>query len=605
MTSSDTDTIRTLIQKKDADGSVRHGAEWLQLWSDPHALKSAEEKHALAAMAMQRERSESAIAANMRALSGKSDLDILFTNKDAVSRDQCCLPPLAGPFATSAERGYSDLLALLIRHPRGPHSLTSAKQNQIETRFWAARSVALGLSQYPGVSKNIMRYAQSEMTRTGLAHSLLAADMPLDQVLIWLTLHSFHPHDGFLMDNGGLEMWWGWFGRHVPALFDDMRLNLEDRQLFAAACGAAANRLLAHYPDAQTQPLPFIIEDANNAEETNQDQVTKEAGADDASRFGEPHRRSATPPLQHQSYHIFTRQHDEVVPIQALMSEAELIKARMRLDQSLAEQTPSIRKAASELRRLLESKTLREWSFDQHEGQLDAGRLSRVVVNPFHALSFKTEEAAPTVDCAITLLIDNSGSMRGQHITQAAMSADIIASILSECRIPFEVLGFTTRGFRGGKSYKDWVSAGKPANPGRLCDLLHVIYKEADQPWRKAKADIAGLYTPPFLAENIDGEALAWAAGRLMRRSETRRILIVISDGAPADKTTLEHNQDTSFLLRHTYQTIQQCRAQSIEVKAIGIGYDVSHLYADTLTLENADMLAETLLHTLHRLFIY
>jgi cobaltochelatase CobT len=245
----------------------------------------------------------------------------------------------------------------------------------------------------------------------------------------------------------------------------------------------------------------------------------------------------------------------------------------------------------------------RSWDFDLDEGVLDAGRLARVVVNPLLALSYKRERDTEFRDTVVTLLIDNSGSMRGRPITVAAMCGDILSRTLERCAVKVEVLGFTTRAWKGGQSRERWVAEGKPRNPGRLNDLRHIIYKSADAPWRRARKNLGLMLREGLLKENIDGEALAWAYRRLLSRSEHRRILMVISDGAPVDDSTLSVNPG-NYLEKHLRETIRDIENRgAVELVAIGIGHDVTRYYRRAVTIVDAEELGGTMMKKLTELF--
>jgi len=302
-------------------------------------------------------------------------------------------------------------------------------------------------------------------------------------------------------------------------------------------------------------------------------------------------------------YHPFTTQFDEVVAAQELCDEEELTRLRAYLDQQLVHLQGAVSKLANRLQRRLMAQQNRSWDFDQEEGLLDSARLSRVVVNPAASLSYKIERDTEFRDTVVTLLIDNSGSMRGRPISIAAMSADIMARTLERCGVKVEILGFTTRAWKGGQSREKWLSEGRPPMPGRLNDLRHVIYKTADMPWRRARKHLGLMMREGLLKENIDGEALLWAHERLVGRPEERRILMVISDGAPVDDSTLSVNTGT-YLEKHLRQVIQWIETRSpVELIAIGIGHDVTRYYARAVTIMDAEQLGGTMVEQLAALF--
>lgn len=303
------------------------------------------------------------------------------------------------------------------------------------------------------------------------------------------------------------------------------------------------------------------------------------------------------------TYHAYTHEYDETVDADELCEADELGRLRTQLDQHLAPLQSIIGRLANRLQRRLLAQQSRGWEFDLEEGLLDAGRLARVIANPLHALSFKVETEADFKDTVVSLLIDNSGSMRGRPITLAAISADIMARTLERCGVKVEILGFTTRAWKGGQSRERWLAEGKRANAGRLNDLRHIVYKSADAPWRRARKNLGLMLREGILKENIDGEALLWAHERLLGRTEQRRVLMVISDGAPVDDSTLSVNPG-SYLERHLRDVIDRIEGGSaVELVAIGIGHDVTRYYKRAVTLVDAEQLSGTMIGELSDLF--
>ncbi|MEM7252751.1 MAG: cobaltochelatase subunit CobT [Pseudomonadota bacterium] len=303
------------------------------------------------------------------------------------------------------------------------------------------------------------------------------------------------------------------------------------------------------------------------------------------------------------TYHAFTTEFDEIIEADELCDTEELNRLRAQLDQHLAHLQHVVGRLANRLQRRLLAKQSRSWHFDLEEGLLDAARLARVVANPTNALSFKLEAQADFRDTVVTLLIDNSGSMRGRPITIAAISADILARTLERCGVKVEILGFTTRAWKGGQSRERWLAQGKKSNAGRLNDLRHIIYKSADAPWRRARKKLGLMLREGILKENIDGEALMWAYTRLLQRPEQRRILMVISDGAPVDDSTLSVNPG-NYLERHLREVIEQIEnSDQVELIAIGIGHDVTRYYRRAVTLVDAEQLSGTIVEELSDLF--
>ena len=302
-------------------------------------------------------------------------------------------------------------------------------------------------------------------------------------------------------------------------------------------------------------------------------------------------------------YKAYTQKFDEEIEAAELCDNEELDRLRTYLDSQLAGLQGVVTRLANRLQRRLMAQQSRSWDFDQEEGMLDAARLTRVVVSPGHALSYKIERDTEFKDTVVTLLIDNSGSMRGRPISIAAISADILARTLERCGVKTEILGFTTRAWKGGQSREMWLSDGRPANPGRLNDLHHILYKKADEPWRRARRNLGLMMREGLLKENIDGEALMWAHDRLLRRPEDRRILMVISDGAPVDDSSLSVNP-AGFLESHLRKVIDWIENQSpVQLAAIGIGHDVTRYYKRSVTIMDVEQLGGTIIEQLADLF--
>ncbi|NQV60297.1 MAG: cobaltochelatase subunit CobT, partial [Alphaproteobacteria bacterium] len=302
-------------------------------------------------------------------------------------------------------------------------------------------------------------------------------------------------------------------------------------------------------------------------------------------------------------YRFFTDEFDEIVDAVDLCDVEELGRLRAYLDQQLSNMQGVVARLANRLQRRLMAKQTRSWEFDLEEGMLDAGKLSRILTDPLLPLSFKKEQDTDFRDTVVTLLIDNSGSMRGRPITVAAMCADILARTLERCAVKVEILGFTTRAWKGGQSREKWLREGKPAAPGRLNDLRHIIYKSADAPWRRARRGLGLMMREGLLKENIDGEALIWAHNRLVHRPEQRRILMVISDGAPVDDSTLSVNAG-NYLEKHLRAAINWIETQSpVELIAIGIGHDVTRYYQRAVTIVDAEQLGGAMMDKLAELF--
>ena len=304
------------------------------------------------------------------------------------------------------------------------------------------------------------------------------------------------------------------------------------------------------------------------------------------------------------NYKVFTKEFDEVINANILCDTQELEKLRLSLDQQVFSFQPLVVKIANKLQRKLLAQQKRQWEFNLEEGFLDTSRLARIIANPSNKLSYKKEKNIEFKDTIVTLLIDNSGSMRGRPITVAALCSDIIAKTLERCLIKTEILGFTTKAWKGGRSREKWLHSDKPSNPGRLNDLRHIIYKNGDAPWRRSKKNLGLLLREGILKENVDGEALLWAFSRLQKRTEERKVLIIISDGAPVDDSTLSVNPGY-YLEKNLKDVISKIENKSnIELIAIGIGHDVSRYYKKAVTIMDVDELGKVLLNELSNIFI-
>jgi cobaltochelatase CobT len=348
-----------------------------------------------------------------------------------------------------------------------------------------------------------------------------------------------------------------------------------------------------------------LPESASDARDADSADTPEDADMGDSETPNEPWRprhHGANEP-RGPDYRPFTAKFDEMVGAEELCEPEELERLRGYLDKQLSHLQGVVARLANRLQRRLLAQQNRSWEFDLEEGVLDPARLSRVIVDPLHPLSFKREKDTRFRDTVVTLLLDNSGSMRGRPITVAATCADILARTLERCGVKVEILGFTTRAWKGGQSREAWLAAGKPQNPGRLNDLRHIVYKSADAPWRRSRKNLGLMMREGLLKENIDGEALDWAHKRLLARTESRRILMMISDGAPVDDSTLSVNAG-NYLERHLRWVIEDIETRSpVELIAIGIGHDVTRYYRRAVTIVDAEELGGAMTEKLAELF--
>ena len=569
--------VRSTINKRDRHGVVRHGAEWLALWADPGSVNETE-RVAVQQAARERDRAAQAIAATARALAGA---DV------AVPQE--------------ASRGAADDAGLLHRHHHAAlHETLAPAEPRARALFDVleqARVRALGAATMPGIRSNVAAVLAGRLDSLGLLHAQIAGQVPLAEALPALALEALS-EGGPLIDSGAMATWRLFAGRHFGPELADLLPLLADQRCYAAAARlaiAAMTRAMewdARPHSDQPEPLPeaggAIERTRTVAAVAADDSPVPDAGVGSAGE----HRSDLAP------YRAYTTDFDRELAADGIATPAELRDLRALLDGSAAAARAGAALAHRLQRQLLAEQTS-IWSFDQEEGLLDAGRLARVVVDPARPLAFKRERDAPARDTVVCLLIDNSGSMRGQPIALAALAADLAAAALERAGIACEILGFTTAGWRGGNSAKRWAAAGAPPFPGRICDLRHIVYKAAGTPYRAARLGIAAMLGD-LLRENVDGEALLWAAARLRARPERRRLLLVISDGAPSDRATLDAN-GADYLERHLRAVIAGIERSGIELSAIGLRHDVRRLYRDAVVVERADQLGPALLSQLGR----
>ncbi len=576
--------VRSTINKRDRHGVVRHGAEWLALWADPGSVQSEAERVAARRAARDRDRRNDAVAATARALAGAD----------------VALPP-------AAPRGVADDAGLWRRHHDAAlHAALAPADPRARSLFDAlerARVRAIGIRPMPGIRTNIAAVLAARLDAIGLLHAHLAAQVPLSEALPALALEAL-TDGGLLIDNGAMATWRLFARRHFAAELAALAPLLPDQRRYAAAALAAVaamTRAMQWNASKPSDPPEARAAGGETAAENATGTVSAAASTDapptDAGAA------TAPSPVRPDSagYRAYTTEHDREVAAESLATPADLRDLRALLDLSVAAARAGTARLAHRLQRQLLAAQASSWKFDEDEGLLDAGRLARVVVDPARPLAFKREHDAPARDTVVCLLIDNSGSMRGQPIALAALAADLAAAALERAGIACEVLGFTTAGWRGGDSAKRWAAAGAPPHPGRLCDLRHIVYKAAATPYRTARLGIAAMLRDGLLRENVDGEALLWAAARLRARPERRRLLLVISDGAPSDRATLDAN-GAGYLDRHLRSVVAAIERQDrIELSAIGLRHDVRRLYRDAVVVERADQLGPALLSQLGR----
>ncbi len=553
------------------------------------------------------------------------------------------LPTRALPPAEMAKlRGAADAAALKLRHhSESVHAARVPQRREAREVYDALEDVrveAVGSKHMAGVAANLRARLNDLCETEGYDRMTRKDQLPLPAALALLTRERISGEPAPAAAHRVLDLWRDSLGENADAALAEMARSTDDQDAFARAARKLLTALdLAEAEveseaeeqedgeesgeqssqqdqsgegEAQSQDQESMLGaqpetmQGEAAEEEAQETEDEGAAAEGDDKPGGPQQRREVPQTDDASrYHPFTTNFDEITEAEELCDPEELGRLRQQLDQQLSHLQGVVSKLANRLQRRLLAQQQRAWEFDLEEGQLDAARLARIVANPMLSLSYKREREADFRDTVVSLLIDNSGSMRGRPITVAAMCSDILARTLERCAVKTEILGFTTRAWKGGQSRERWVQEGKPRNPGRLNDLRHVVYKAADAPWRRARKNLGLMLREGLLKENIDGEALEWAYKRLRVRPEHRRILMVISDGAPVDDSTLSVNPG-NYLERHLRKVIGDIEGRGdVELIAIGIGHDVTRYYRRAVTIVDAEELGGTMMKKLAELF--
>ena len=589
-------------------------------------------------------------AAAMRAIAREPELQVTFAPEPAGLRgNEARLPAPSREVAreeAAVIRGEADAISLKLRfHDEVLHrrrAPTGAVARQVFNAVEQARCEARGARRMAGVANNLAAASEERCRTQGFARVTDREAAPLVEAVGLLAREAFAGQPIPQSARRMVDLWRPWIEAKAGTDFERLATAIDNQAAFADLARRLIEDLELGEPEAseaeadedqgqgqqeqdQAQQGTQGEAEQDTADDGMSGESREEAGdegaegaaedteGEDGVGMGEdgperPGRRwrpqndwsgqNAQP-----SYKPFTTEFDEVVDAETLCDAEELARLRLHLDQQLGHLQSVIGRLANRLQRRLLAKQNRSWEFDLEEGMLDAARLSRVVTNPAYPLSYKRERDTEFRDTVVALLLDNSGSMRGRPITVAAMSADILARTLERCGVKVEILGFTTRAWKGGQSRERWMAAGKPASPGRLNDLRHIVYKSADAPWRRARRSLGLMLREGLLKENIDGEALLWAHERLLPRSEKRKILMVISDGAPVDDSTLSVNPG-NYLEKHLREVIEYIETRSpVELTAIGIGHDVTRYYRRAVTIVDAEQLGGTMLEKLAELF--
>ena len=596
----------------------------------------------------QLERFKQALTGASRAISRESEVEVAFSTEAPGVSGNAIRVPMPGrslPRDQAMEaRGFADSSALRLRfHNAAMHSRNSPTEPVARACYDAIERVryeALGENNYSGMRENLASALELQMASDPISRADDAGEVPMQTAIALMLREALTGQAPPESARAGVELVREFVESRTGDDFEKLAYSIDDQQAFQQLSLDMLRHLELTRAEEVDEPGDDDGEDDQDQEspgddeQQDQDQAQspqemaaergegeddgegESEGADeqdlaegDVGEDGEdmmmPVRanRPWTDDPANFDYNAYTEEFDEIVDAQDLCDYEELDRLRAYLDSQLAGLQGVVTRLANRLQRRLMAQQNRSWDFDQEEGLLDAARLARVVVSPGHSLSYKVERDIEFKDTVVTLLIDNSGSMRGRPISIAAISADILSRTLERCGVKVEILGFTTRAWKGGQSREKWLNGGKPAAPGRLNDLRHIIYKKADQPMRRARRNLGLMMREGLLKENIDGEALLWAHSRLLARPEDRRILMVISDGAPVDDSTLSVN-NAGYLEQHLRKVIDWIEKQSpVQLVAIGIGHDVTRYYKRAVTIMDVEQLGGAIVEQLADLF--
>jgi len=599
------------------------------------------------------DRFKAVLGGTARAIAHEPEIELAFT-ADAPAQSgkhiKVPMPARTLPAEQVAEaRGFADGFALRLRHHDSKVHARLAPGDAIARSVFdaveGARVEALGARGYAGIAANLATALDLKLRADPITRARNRDEVPLSTALSLMVRERLTGAEAPALAAPGLALVRDWIEEKAGSDLDALGLAIDDQRAFASL----ATKLLEDLELIEGDMIPDEADEGGSEDEGTDEQESDE-GEDGESEGeqgqGEIEARGSDRDAEAQDgegaeqsdddvqdmdgepgdegedgmlpvrpnrpfsdfapqfeYKAWTTRFDEVIAATDLCDADELARLRSYLDQQLVHLQGAVTKLANRLQRRLMAQQNRSWDFDQEEGLLDAARLARVVVNPTQSLSYKIERETDFRDTVVTLLIDNSGSMRGRPISIAAISADILARTLERCGVKTEILGFTTRAWKGGQARETWLAAGRPPQPGRLNDVRHIVYKKADEPWRRARTSLGLMMREGLLKENIDGEALLWAHARLIARPEERKILMVISDGAPVDDSTLSVNSG-SYLERHLRQVIGWIETKSpVELAAIGIGHDVTRYYSRAVTIMDAEQLGGTIIEQLAALF--
>ncbi|KZZ22973.1 cobaltochelatase subunit CobT [Sulfitobacter sp. HI0082] len=595
-----------------------------------------------------------ALAEATKVMADDAELNVSYSvDPSGLSGDAMRLPQVSRRMTREEvllARGTADALALNRRYHDADTHARYAPQGDMARELYeameTARCEAMGARDMPGTAGNIDVKIKHEALRRGYDQAKQASDVPLSVAAGYMVRHMATGRPLPAGAENAMELWRGFIEDQAGGTLEGIDGSLADQADFARLARKMISDLgygdqLGDDPDSQDDEQEDQAEEGseeeqdpdstgqddqdeeeaegtpeNSQEQQQQDESQAQVSMDDEAdqELGDeadmpegdaPMDPPPPPPVSDADpeYRVYLGEHDEVIGAEELAEPIELERLRAYLDQQLEPLKGAVGRLANKLQRRLQAQQNRSWEFDLEEGTLDAGRLARVVANPTTPLSFKVEKDTEFRDTVVTLLLDNSGSMRGRPISIAAICADVLARTLERCNVKVEILGFTTRAWKGGQAREAWLNDGRPAQPGRLNDLRHIIYKSADAPWRRTRDHLGLMMKEGLLKENIDGEALEWAHRRMLARHEARKILMVISDGAPVDDSTLSVNP-ANYLEKHLRDVIAMVeKRRAVELLAIGIGHDVTRYYDRAVTITDVDQLAGAMTEQLAALF--
>ena len=583
-------------------------------------------------------RFKAALTSTVKAISGNANLEIKFGSSDSKKKNLIYLPNTKNIKNDYVDiRAQADSEALKIKYTNKKTYLKNQPSSKIARDLYSiaenVRCEKIGADKLKGIKKNITQSYGNKLKNLDFKTINESID------IFTLTAFEFYLRNYFFEEKQNtikkkLNKWQNIFDKKIKKYLPQLKKSLNHQETF--------NELVKNMLDG----LELASESSDKEKEENLDNSNKNETLNDDKQennspellqekeefgidsnlvssdieFDEKNKKqienddsfdSKTNAIYRsnniadkQQYKIFTEKYDEIASAETLEKSNEILRLRKNLDQQLTTLQNVVTKLANKLQRQLLAKQNRSWEFDLEEGTLDSSKLTRIIIDPYHALSFKREKNTEFKDTIVTLLIDNSGSMRGRPITIAALCADILSRILERCGVKVEILGFTTKNWKGGKSREKWNQSDKPSNPGRLNDLRHIVYKSADTPWRQSKKNLGLMLKEGILKENIDGEAILWAFQRIRGRKEDRKIIMVISDGAPVDDSTLSVNSG-DYLEKHLKQVVQLIEEKSeVEILAIGIGHDVKRYYKKAIKINDIQELGDVMVDQLNELFL-